>query len=243
MIDGRIFWDGGMPDVPSHQRGSYQAAMAETLGALHDFDPLALGLGDFGRPDNYLQRQVARWSRQYAEDESSPRNADIDFLVEWLPAHLPAKQPVRLIHGDYRIDNIVFHSSEARVVAVLDWELSTLGDPIADLAYNLMMYRTPSFVPWGLADRDLASLGIPDEAAYVTSYCRRAGLAKLPGLDVYLAFNYFRIAAILHGIKCRMIRGNAASAGAGEMVANLDKLARLGREIAERLRSDDGGEE
>ncbi len=241
-VDGRIFWDGGIPDVPSQHRGAYQAAMAETLGALHDFDPLPLGLGGFGRPGNYLERQVSRWSRQYAEDDAAPRNADMDFLVEWLPAHLPAEQPARLIHGDYRIDNIVFHPEEPRIIAVLDWELSTLGNPIADLAYNLMMYRTPSFMPWGLADRDLAGLGLPDEAAYLATYCRRAGLENLPGLDVYLAYNYFRIAAILHGIKGRMIRGNAASAEAGEMVANLDKLARLGRDIAERLHSHDGDE-
>ena len=240
-VEGRIFWDGGMPEVSRDERSKLQEAMAESLAALHSYDTVDLGLDDFGHPDRYLERQVARWSRQYAEDDSAPRNADLDFLVEWLPAHLPAEQPVRLIHGDYRIDNIVFHPSEARVVAVLDWELSTLGDPIADLAYNLMMYRTPSFTSWGLADRDLTRLGIPDEAAYVSLYCRRAGLAKLPSLDVYLAYNYFRIAAILHGIKGRMIRGNAASAGAGEMVANLDNLARLGREIAERMRSDDGG--
>ena len=241
-VDGRIFWDGGMPIVPRDERGAYQSAMAETLGALHRFEPVALGLADYGRPDNYLERQVARWSRQYAEDDAAPRNPDMDFLVEWLPAHLPAEQPARLVHGDYRIDNIVFHPCEPRVVAVLDWELSTLGDPIADLAYNLMMYRTPSFISWGLADRDLTSLGIPDEADYVALYCRRAGLAKLPSFDVYLAYNYFRIAAILHGIKGRMIRGNAASAGASDMVANLDNLARLGREIAERMRSDDRGE-
>lgn len=241
-VEGRIFWDGGMPEVPRDQRSAFQVAMAGTLAALHNFDPVNLGLADYGRPDRYLERQVTRWSRQYVEDDAAPRNTDMDFLVEWLPAHLPLEQPARLVHGDYRIDNIVFHPDEPRVVAVLDWELSTLGDPIADLTYNLMMYRTPSFVSWGLADRDLERLGLPDEASYIATYCRRVGLERLPNLDVYLAYNFFRIAAILHGIKGRIIRGNAASSGAADMVANLDQLARRGREIAERLTSEDGVE-
>jgi aminoglycoside phosphotransferase (APT) family kinase protein len=239
-VEGRIFWDGGLPDVPREQRAAYQLAMADTLGALHGFDPAALSLADFGRPDRYLERQLARWTRQYIEDEAAPRNADMDFLVAWLPDHLPAEQPARLVHGDYRIDNIVFHPDEPRVVAVLDWELSTLGDPLADLAYNLMMYRTPSSVPWGLTGRDLAALGIPGEADYLSGYCRRARIEELPDLDVYLAYNFFRIAAILHGIKGRIIRGTAASAGADAMVAHLDMLARRGRDIAEGMEASGG---
>ena len=239
-VEGRIFWDGALPEVPRDQRAAYLEAMAETLGVLHSFDPAALGLADYGRPDRYLERHLARWTRQYVEDDAAPRNADMDFLAEWLPAHLPSGQAARLVHGDYRIDNIVFHPDEPRIMAVLDWELSTLGDPIADLAYNLMMYRTAAFVPWGLADRDLGSLGIPEEDDYVVAYSRCAGLATIPDLDVYLAYNFFRVAAILHGIKGRIIRGNAASSSAGAMVANLDKLARLGRQIAERLPSGQG---
>lgn len=239
-VEGRIFWDGAMPEVPRDQRAAYLEAMAETLGALHSFDPGALGLADYGRSDRYLERQLARWTRQYVEDEAAPRNADMDFLAQWLPAHMPAEQPARLVHGDYRIDNIVFHPDEPRIVAVLDWELSTLGDPIADLGYNLMMYRTASFVPWGLADRNLDSLGIPDENHYLAVYRRCTGLATLPDLDVYLVYNFFRIAAILHGIKGRMVRGNAASSDASVMVENLDRLARCGRKIAERLQSGQG---
>ncbi|WP_375383103.1 phosphotransferase family protein [uncultured Sphingomonas sp.] len=233
LVEGRIFWDGGFPGVDPAERAALQDSMGGTLAAIHALSPEQVGLGDYGRHGGYLERQVARWSRQYREDEAAGRTADMDFLVEWLPAHLPADGDTRVVHGDYRVDNIIFHPTQPRVIAVLDWELSTLGDPVTDFAYNLMMYRVPSSVPWGLADRDLAALGLPDEAAYTAAYCRRTGRTELPELGTHLAFNLFRLAAIIHGIKGRMIRGTAASADAGEMVARMDLLAAIGRSIAE----------
>ncbi len=236
LVEGRIFWDGGFPDVAPDTREQYQDAMGGTLAAIHGLDPQAVGLDDFGRHGGYFKRQVARWSRQYLDDDMAGRTADMDFLVEWLPAHLPPDGETRVVHGDYRVDNIMFHPTEPQVVAVLDWELSTLGDPVVDFAYNLMMYRVPSSIPWGLADRDLTALGLPDESAYLAAYCRRTGRGDIAHLDVYLAFNLFRLAAIIHGIKGRMIRGTAASADAATMVARMDLLAAIARETAERAR-------
>ena len=235
MIDGRIFWDGGFPDVAVANRAAHQHAMGDTLAALHRFDPEMLGLGDYGKPGGYLKRQVDRWSRQYTEDALAGRTADMDFLVEWLPANLPANETTTLVHGDFRIDNMIFHPTEPRVIAVLDWELSTLGDPIVDFAYNLMMYRVPSIAPWGLADRNLAELGMPTESEYIAQYCRGTGRDHIDKVDVYLTFNLFRLAAIIHGIKGRMLRGNAASLDAAKMVEQMDLLAAIGRRTAERI--------
>lgn len=235
FVAGRILWDGGFSDLSAPQRCAHQDAMNAAIAALHRFDPVAIGLGDYGRPGHYLERQVARWSRQYLEDAAAGRTRDMDFLVEWLPAHLPPDGPTGIVHGDFRIDNMIFHPDRAEVVAVLDWELSTLGDPVVDFAYNLMMYRVPSSAPWGLADRDLAALGLPDEESYVAAYCRRTNRDGIADLDTYIAFNLFRLAAIIHGIKGRMIRGTAASADAGTMVARMDLLAGIARGIAERV--------
>lgn len=234
FADGRIFWDGGLPDVPREERGAYYSAMALTLADLHALEPSKIGLGDYGRPGRYFERQLERWTGQYQADEAAGRLGDMDAVAEWLHAHIPPETSTCLVHGDYRIDNIVFHPTEPRVIAVLDWELSTLGDPIVDFSYNLLMYRVPSALPWGLADRNLTTLGLPCEQAYVTEYCRRAGRAGIPNLDTYIVFNLFRMAAIIHGIKGRMLRGNAASAEAGAMVAHLDLLANTARSIANR---------
>ena len=234
FVEGRIFWDGGMPDVPTDERGAYQSAIAATLAELHSHDPAALGLSDYGRSERYFERQLHRWASQYRADESAGRYADMDVVADWLEARVPAEAATCLVHGDYRIDNLVFHPSEPRIIAVLDWELSTVGDPIVDFAYNAMMFRVPCAMPWGLADRDLRSLGLPDEATYVAEYCRRTGRENIPDLDIYIVFNLFRMAAIIHGIKGRMLRGNAASAEAASMVAHLDLLARIARETADR---------
>ena len=241
LVEGRIFWDGGLPDVRPGERAKYQEAMGCTLAAIHRLDPVDVGLGDFGKWGGYFARQVSRWSRQYLDDAEAGRTADMDFLVEWLPAHLPDDQGTRVVHGDYRIDNIIFHPTEPRIVAVLDWELATLGDPVVDFAYNLMMYRAPSSIPWGLADRDLTTLGMPDETAYLREYCRQTGRDHIADLEVYLAFNLFRLAAIIHGIKGRMIRGTAASADAATMVSRMDLLASIARQTAEAANSREAG--
>lgn len=232
LVEGRIFWDGGLPDVPQSDRAAYQGAMGATMAALHMLDPVALGLGDFGRGGRYFERQLTNWTKRYRGDEAAGRSADLDAVVEWLEARIPPDEPTRLVHGDYRIDNLIFHPRERSVVAVLDWELATLGDPIVDFAYNLLMYRVPSAVPWGLADRELEPLGLPDEAAYVAAYCARTGREGIDGLDRYIVLNLFRVAAIIHGIKARLMRGTAASAEAGRMVAHLDLLAQTARQIA-----------
>lgn len=228
MVEGRILWDATFPEIPCADRAAYLDAMNATIAALHSIDPDAAGLGDYGRKGQYLERQIARWSRQYLEDADAGRIEAMDRLIEWLPAHLPPEGETRIIHGDFRADNMIFHPIEPRVLAVLDWELSTLGDPLADFAYHLMMYRLPGHMVAGIGGADLAALGIPEEADYVAAYCRRTGRADIPSLDFYLAFNMFRFAAILHGVKGRMLRGNAASADAGTMVASLPELAELG---------------
>lgn len=212
----------------------YQDPMVETLAALHSLDPVDLGLGDFGRPDDYFARQLARWTRQYRADEAAGCSADMDVVADWLQSRVPTQSRTVLVHGDYRIDNLIFHPVEPRVIAVLDWELSTLGDPLVDLADNVMMYRVPSAMPWGLADRDLSALGISGEEDYVAAYCAITGRSGIPGLDRYVVLNLFRMAAIIHGIKGRMIRGNASSASAGKMVVHMDLLAATARAITER---------
>ncbi len=236
FADGRIFWDGGLPDVPRDERAAYQSAMAATLAQLHKHTPEALGLSDYGRSERYFERQLQRWTAQYRGDEAAGRYADMDAVADWLEARIPPDNPACIVHGDYRIDNLVFHTQEPRVVAVLDWELSTLGDPVVDFAYSLLMYRVPSALPWGLADRDLRTLGLPDEATYVANYCRQVGRENIPDLDTYVVFNLFRIAAIIHGIKGRLLRGNAASPEAGKMVAHLDLIAHIARTTATNAR-------
>jgi len=229
MVEGRIFWDTAFPEVSDAGRPAYFDAMNATMAALHAIDPEAAGLGDYGKPGNYFARQIARWSRQYMEDVEAGRVAAMDRLVEWLPANLPPDEPQpRVIHGDFRCDNMIFHPTEPRVLAVLDWELSTLGHPLADFTYNLMMYRMPAGIATGLAGRDISGLNIPSEADYVAAYCARTGRDGIPDLDFYMAFNLFRLAGIVHGIKGRVVRGTATSAHASQMAGSLDMLAELG---------------
>jgi aminoglycoside phosphotransferase (APT) family kinase protein len=232
MVEGRIFWDAALPGLPPQERGAIYDAMNATLAQLHGIDHMTVGLGDYGKPGNYFQRQIARWSKQYLEDKDAGRDPWLDRLIEWLPAHIPADQATAITHGDFRIDNMIFHPREPRVLAVLDWELSTLGHPGADLAYHTMMYRMPPRIVAGLAGADLAALGIPSEAEYLASYCRRTGRRDMPGYDYYIAFNFFRLAAIFHGIKGRVLRGTAASAQAQERVRVLPELTRLAWEQA-----------
>jgi aminoglycoside phosphotransferase (APT) family kinase protein len=234
MVDGRIVWDASFPDVPRDRRPAYFDAMNATIARLHTLDPAAIGLADYGRPGNYFARQIARWSKQYLEDVEAGRTPDMDRLVEWLPANIPAGDETSVVHGDFRCDNMIFHPTEPRVLAVLDWELSTLGHPLADFTYHSMMYRMPPQIVAGLAGADLKALNIPSEAEYVAAYCARTGRAGIPAYEFCIAFNFFRLAAIIHGIKGRVIRGTAASAHARERAETFPALARLACEAMER---------
>ena len=236
LVEGRVVWDATFPDVPREERAAYFDAMNATLAALHGVDYAAVGLGDYGRPGNYFARQIARWSKQYQDDADAGRDADMDALVAWLPDNIPADDETRIVHGDFRCDNMIFHPTEARILAVLDWELSTLGHPLADFAYHAMMYRMPPDIVAGLAGADIAALGIPSEREYIAAYCARTGRTAIPDYDFYVAFNIFRLAAIFHGIKGRVIRGTAASAHARERAAAFPRLARLAREAMESCR-------
>jgi aminoglycoside phosphotransferase (APT) family kinase protein len=227
LVVGRTFWDTAFPDVPDAERPAYFDAMNATIAALHRIDPGAVGLSDYGRPGNYFERQIGRWSQQYLADEQAGRLPAMDALVDWLPAHIPAGDEVAIVHGDYRCDNLLFHPTEPRIVAVLDWELSTLGHPLADFAYHLMVYRMPPGFSTGLAGLDLPARVIPSEADYVAAYCRRTGRRGIADLDFYVAFSLFRLAAIIHGIKGRLIRGNAASPQAAAAVEQLERITAL----------------
>ena len=227
MVEGRIFWDATFPEVSREERPAYFDAMNETIARLHMADYQAIGLGDYGKPGNYFARQISRWSRQYLEDVEAGRDANMDRLVEWLPGAIPPGDDIAIVHGDFRCDNMIFHPSEPRVVAVLDWELSTLGHPLADFAYHALMYHMPPNIVAGLIGADLNALNIPSEQAYIAAYCRRTGREQIPNWPFYIAFNFFRLAAIFHGIKGRVIRGTAASAHARERAENFPVLAEL----------------
>lgn len=209
---GRIFWDPTLPELSNSQRRDIYTEMNRVLAALHDIDVEAVGLSDFGRPGSYFERQISRWSGQYRASEIEPIAA-MDKLIEWLPQNMPLDDgKVSLIHGDYRIDNIIFDSSSTEARALLDWELSTLGHPYADLAYQCMQWRMDGdcVIP-GLGDIERNSLGIPSEADYVALYCQRRGLESIPDWNFYLVFGFFRFAAILQGVLKRALEGNASS--------------------------------
>ncbi len=234
MVEGRIFWNSTFPELPLASRHLYFDAMNHTLAQLHNVDPAAVGLSDFGRPGNYFARQIARWSKQYLEDGPAGRVPEMDRLVEWLPQNIPPGDETAIVHGDYRVDNIIFHPTEPRVVAVLDWELSTLGHPLADFTYFLMMYHLTPDYGGGIAGIDLKAIGYPSEEQYVDAYCRRTGRAGIDHLDFYLAYNMFRLAAILHGIKGRVLRGTAASPQAATAAGLLTRSAELAWKQAQR---------
>jgi aminoglycoside phosphotransferase (APT) family kinase protein len=240
MVEGRIFWDATFPEVSRAERPAYFAAMNETIVLLHAVEPVAAGLGDYGKPGNYFARQIARWTRQYHEGGLAGRNDDMDALVAWLPTAIPAGDESAVVHGDFRCDNMIFHPTEPRILAVLDWELSTLGHPLADFAYHAMMYRMPPDIVAGLGGADLEAMNIPSEADYVAAYCRAAGRDGIPDWDFYVAFNFFRLAAIFHGIKGRVIRGTAANAKARERTKRFPRLARLAAEAMARCTDPSG---
>lgn len=236
MVEGRIFWDASFPQVVREQRPAYFDAMNATLAMLHQVDYAAIGLSDFGRPGNYFARQIARWSKQYLQDAEAGRDENMDQLLVWLPENIPNDDQTSIAHGDFRCDNMIFHPHEARILAVLDWELSTLGHPLADFAYHAIMYRVPPSVVAGLQGVDLKAMNIPTEADYLAAYCARTGRSSIPAYEFYIAFNFFRLAAIFHGIKGRVLRGTAASTHAKERAASFPILARLARDSMEACR-------
>jgi len=212
-VDGRILWDPTLPGMTNAERAAIYDEMNRVMAALHTVDPSAVGLGDYGRPGNYIERQVARWTKQYRAAETEKIDA-ADQLIEWLPKHIPAGDETRIVHGDYRLDNMIFHPTEPRVLAVLDWELSTLGHPLVDFAYHCMTWRMEG--SRGLKDIDIASLGIPLEADYVQTYLNRTGRGTSATISpdewtYYLVFNMFRLVGILQGITARSLQGNASS--------------------------------
>lgn len=232
MVEGRIFWDAAVPAVQAEERAAIFDSMNDTIARLHGVDPVSIGLGDYGKTGNYIARQLGRWSRQYLEDPEAGREPAMDRLIAWLEDHVPAHDETRIVHGDYRIDNMIFHPTEPKVVAVLDWELSTLGHPLADFANHAIFYHMPPHIVAGLAGTGAVPAGIPAEADYVAAYCRRTGRAGIPDYDFYLAFSFFRMAAIFHGIRGRALRGTAASAQAAERGEHFFELARIGARMA-----------
>ncbi|HEY1311498.1 MAG TPA: phosphotransferase family protein, partial [Pseudolabrys sp.] len=241
FADGRVFWEPQMPGSNTSERAAIYDAMNETIARLHSFEPAKIGLADFGRGENYVARQVERWSKQYRASETEKIDA-MERLIAWLPQHIPPSGPARLVHGDYRLDNLILAKAAPEILAVLDWELSTLGDPLADFTYHLMAWHMPhsesSAGTATLAGHDLKALGIPAMADYVDAYVARTGLDPRPALPVYLAYNFFRIAAILQGIIGRVRDGTATSEFApakAEMIRPLaDKAWGFAREAGAR---------
>ncbi|WP_346839411.1 phosphotransferase [Microbulbifer sp. SAOS-129_SWC] len=234
--EGRIFWDAALPELDNTQRSAFYEEMNRVLAALHSVDVTAVGLADFGKPGNYFARQLERWSGQYRASELHTIDA-MDRLINWLGGALPADDGrATLVHGDYRLDNIVFHPTESRAIAVLDWELSTLGHPFADLAYQCMQLRMPANAGniSGLMGVDRSALGIPSEQAYVARYCERMGIEKIDNWAFYLAFSFFRLAAIVQGVAKRAHDGNASSKSAAKLGAFVEPLALMALDVIEK---------
>jgi aminoglycoside phosphotransferase (APT) family kinase protein len=233
FCDGRVLWDPLLPEIPVEMRPAIYEAKIDTLARLHKADWQALGLADFGRPGSYVARQISRWGKQYKASETEPIEA-MDRLLEWLPANAPPGDETTIVHGDYRLDNMIFHHSEPRVLAVIDWEISTLGDPLAELSYLCMMYRVPES-QGGIGDLDLATQGIPDEQQMLRWYCERTGRSVPPNWDYYMAYNLFRVACIRQGVYARSLDGTAANRLAGESGKLVRPNAELAWSIARRL--------
>lgn len=226
-VEGRIFWHPELVELTAAERGAAYDEMNRVIAAIHSVDPVSVGLGDFGRPTGFVERQIERWTRQYRASELEPIDA-MESLIEWLPRNVPPDEPGRITHGDFRLDNLIFDKSSPRILAVIDWELATLGNALSDFAYNCMPFRMPRSLRKGLAGLDLAALGIPGEAEYVRRYCQRTGRDHAPNFDFYIAFNLFRLAAILQGVAARARAGNASSERAVETGALTRPIAELG---------------
>jgi aminoglycoside phosphotransferase (APT) family kinase protein len=234
FVEGRVLWDQSLPGMSQAQRGEIYDEMNRVVAALHKVKFAERGLADYGKPGNYFERQIGRWSKQYTASITQPI-AEMDNLMQWLPANIPAsardESLVSIVHGDFRLDNLLFHATEPRVLAVLDWELSTLGHPLADFSYHCMAWHIPPGAFRGIGGLDVESLGIPTESEYIRRYCERTGLATPEALkadwNFYMAYNLFRIAAILQGIAKRVEAGTASSAQAVSSAAGAPLLARM----------------
>jgi len=228
-LEGRVFWDPLLPELTNDERSAVYDDMNRVLAAMHSINVADVGLGDYGRPGNYFERQVGRWTKQYRASETQTVPA-MEELMAWLPENMPAEDDrVALVHGDYRLDNVMFHPTEPKIIAVLDWELSTLGNPIADLAYQVMAWQLPRDAGiTGLAGIDRKPLAIPEDNSYVTSYCERTGRDEIKHWNFYLAFCFFRLAAIVQGVKKRALDGTASSAEAESRGNLVQPLAELG---------------
>jgi aminoglycoside phosphotransferase (APT) family kinase protein len=237
-VAGRVYWDPRLPELARAERAAVHDEINRVIAALHSVDVEAVGLGDYGRSGEYIARQVARWSKQYQASETEKIEA-MDRLIAWLPENIPAGDETSIVHGDYRIDNVIFHPAEPRILAVLDWELSTLGHPLADFAYHCMVWRIPPGVFRGLGGADLGALGIPSEQDYVAAYCRRTGRSGIEPRDweYYMVYNMFRIAAIVQGVMARALQGNASSAQALETGRAARPLAEMAWRQVERLKT------
>ncbi|MDE2411150.1 MAG: phosphotransferase family protein [Sphingomonadales bacterium] len=231
MVDGRTIWNGAMPDDAPEYRHQTYLSMIDTLAQLHAVDVEAAGLSDFGKPGNYFGRQVDRWTKQYklSETELMP---DMERLIEWLPATLPEQTRTSVVHGDYRIDNMIWAKDRPEVLAVLDWELSTLGDPLGDFSYVAMAWVTENGGRSGVADLDRKALGIPELDEVVARYCEKTGRTSVPDMNWYFAYNFFRLAGIMQGIKKRVIDGTASSAHAKAMSERVQPLVDRAAEFA-----------
>src|SRR3989441_6659002 len=232
-VEGRVLWDQSLPGMSKAERFAIWDELNRVITQLHSLDYRELGLESFGKPGNYIERQVARWSKQYQASETERMEA-MNNLIDWLPKNIPPENATTVVHGDYRLDNAIFHPAEPKILAVLDWELSTRGDPLAAFAYHCMSWHIPPGQFRGIGGLDLAALGIPSESQYIASYCGRAARGEIEHWDFYLAYNLFRIAAILQGVMKRALEGTAASAQALETGRRARPLAELGWTYAER---------
>ncbi len=235
-VDGRVLWDPALPGMENAERKAIWDELNRVIALLHGVDWKAVGLEDFGKAGSYIERQVGRWTKQYLASETQKIEA-MDRLIAWLPENIPATDEITVVHGDYRLDNTVFHATEPRLLAVLDWELSTLGDPLADFSYHCMSWHIPSTMFRGLEGLPLAQLGIPLERDYVAAYCKRTGRGGVdPSTwDYYMAYNMFRLAAICQGIAKRVVEGTAASEHARDAGARARPLGELGWSQAEKI--------
>ncbi|MDX1405130.1 MAG: phosphotransferase [Woeseiaceae bacterium] len=236
FVEGRIFWELDMPESDPQERRAVYEHVNRTIADLHNFDYLNIGLEDYGVPGNYFERQISRWSKQYLASETETIDA-MNHLMSWLPQHIPQDESSSVVHGDFRLDNLIIHPQEPRVVAVLDWELSTIGHPLGDFTYHLMAWKMPQIGigTSGLMGKDLPALGIPSEEEYVAMYCDRTGRAEgIDNREFYAAYNFFRIAAILQGIAGRVRDGTAASVHAERAGLAVRPLAELGWQQAQK---------